>query len=166
MQSNNENTTRPYHPTEELADARSDAKELREAIDAGQRVLDGLESVVASLKSARNWGIWDMIGGGLISTMVKHSKIDDARASVERVQGALRRFQRELADVQAEADIAIEIGSFATFADYFFDGLVADWVVQSRIERSLENVLRLQGQVRRMVRELQTKLDLINHKGH
>lgn len=29
-----------------------------------------------------------------------------------------------------------------TFADYFFDGLIFDWVVQSKIVRSLEGAAR------------------------
>jgi hypothetical protein len=64
-----------------------------------------------------NWGTWDVIGGGLISTAVKHSRIDRARASAHQVQQLLRRFQRELGDVGATSDITIDIGSFATFAD-------------------------------------------------
>jgi DNA repair exonuclease SbcCD ATPase subunit len=102
---------------EVLADARSDVRELQEAIDAGKAVLTGVEAVIDSLKSAKNWGTWDMIGGGLISTAVKHSRIDRARASAHQVQQLLRRFQRELADVGGTSDITIDIGSFATFAD-------------------------------------------------
>jgi hypothetical protein len=56
------------------------------------------------------------------------------------VQDALGRFQRELADVEQTAQFIVEdIGQFETFADYFFDGLIIDWVVQSRIDRSLDN---------------------------
>mgnify|MGYP001559106142 CR=1 FL=1 len=37
-------------------------------------------------------------------------------------------------------NIDINIGSFETFADYFFDGLISDWVVQSGIHELLEGV--------------------------
>lgn len=136
--------------SEQLADAQSDLKELDEAINVGNETLDSLEKVLSSLKSASNWGTWDLLGGRMIATAIKHSRIDEARMSVHRVQQLLRRFQEELAEVEREPDIAIEIGSFATFADYFFDGLIADWVVQSRIESSLENVVRMEDRVRKI----------------
>lgn len=144
--------------SEELADARSDVRELQEAIDAGEAVLAGVDAVIDSLRSAKNWGTWDMIGGGLISTAVKHSRIDRARASAHQVQQLLRRFQRELADVGTTSDITIDIGSFATFADYFFDGLIVDWIVQSRIGNSLTSATELRDKVQTTVAHLKQSL--------
>jgi len=149
---------------EELADARSDVRELQEAIDAGKAVLTGVEAVIDSLKSAKNWGTWDMIGGGLISTAVKHSRIDRARASAHQVQQLLRRFQRELADVGATSDITIDIGSFATFADYFFDGLIVDWIVQSRIANSLMSATELRDKVQTTLGHLNQSLQQAQDK--
>lgn len=167
-EADDKNAERLVHLSEELADVQSDMRELQEAIDAGNAVLDGLESVTASLKSADNWGTWDVLGGGMIATAIKHSEIDGAKASAHRVQQLLRRFQRELADVgvSSSSDVAIEIGSFATFADYFFDGLIADWVVQSRIERSFENAAHMADQVRKTVRNLQRKLEEVQNKAN
>ena len=144
--------------SEALADTQSDIRELEEAIEAGKAVLAGLDGVVGSLRSAKNWGTFDMLGGGLIATAVKHSRIDRARESVHRVQQSLRAFQRELADVESRADIEIDIGSFATFADYFFDGLIIDWVVQSRIGQSLDSAVEAAERVRGVVRRLQGNL--------
>jgi hypothetical protein len=144
--------------SEALADTQSDIRELKEAIESGQAVLAGLDGVVGSLRSAKNWGTFDMIGGGLIATAVKHSHIDKARESVHQVQQSLRAFQRELADVDSRTGIEIDIGSFATFADYFFDGLIVDWVVQSRIGQSLDSAVEAAERVRGVVRRLQSNL--------
>jgi hypothetical protein len=100
-----------------------------------------------------------MIGGGALTTMVKHSRIDDARAAAHVVQQALRRFQRELADVDERTTIVAELGSFETFADYFFDGLIADWIVQSKIERSLAQSTDMRDRVRLAVRALRRRLE-------
>ena len=54
-------------------------KEKREAINAGNRALRSLREAQDNLNSAKNWGIWDMFGGGFISTMAKHSKMDCAK---------------------------------------------------------------------------------------
>jgi DNA repair exonuclease SbcCD ATPase subunit len=126
--------------SEQLGAAQSQLREVAEAISAGQAARQGISQVVADLQSAHGWGVWDLLGGDLLATAIKHSRIDDARQAVYAVQAALQRFQRELADVEQSAQFIIEdISTFETFADYFFDGLIADWVVQARIDRSLEN---------------------------
>lgn len=54
-------------------------REMKEAIDAGERALRTLRSAQEKLNSAGNWGIFDMLGGGLFSTIMKRSKMDDAK---------------------------------------------------------------------------------------
>ena len=122
--------------SEKLADLNSDRQELQEAIQAGQAALNSLQQVSSELGSAANWGTWDVLGGGMISTMVKHSKIDSAKEHAHHAQRQLRRFQEELADADQRLQVSLEIGGFSKFADFFFDGLIADWVVQSKIHEA------------------------------
>ncbi|HLO13546.1 MAG TPA: hypothetical protein VK206_01865, partial [Anaerolineales bacterium] len=65
--------------SEQVAQLKSEVNEITEAITAGKDVLAGLERVISSLEDAEGWGTWDLLGGGLISTAMKHSGIDDAR---------------------------------------------------------------------------------------
>jgi hypothetical protein len=149
----------------QLADAQADDKELQEAIAAGDAVLAGLKEMAGSLASASGWGVWDMLGGGFLTTMAKHSNIDDAREAAYRVQQLLRRYQRELADVTVRSsDLDIDVGSFATFADYFFDGLIVDWVVQSRLARAHESVAGAERQVRTTIRQLDRRLTQVRQR--
>ena len=157
-QGNDRNATKLIEFSEALADAHSDIRELKEAIEAGKAVSAGLEGVVGFLKSAQNWGTFDLVGGGLIATAVKHSKIDRARESIHHVQQLLRVFQRELADIDSRTHINLDISSFLTFADYFFDGLIVDWVVQSRIGRSLDSAVQPAERVGGIVQQLQINL--------
>ena len=59
-------------------------REMQEAVQAGERVLQTLYAARDKLGSARNWGIFDMLGGGFISDLVKHSKMNDASALMNR----------------------------------------------------------------------------------
>ena len=34
----------------------------------------------------------------------------------------------------------MEIGSFLSFADFFFDGPIADYLIQSEIQKTLEDI--------------------------
>ena len=113
-------------------------RERQEAIDAGERALDSLYGVQKELESAGNWGLLDMFGGGLFTTFVKHSKMGDAQWYMERAKRDLAAFSRELADVSETLNI--NSGDFLTFADYFFDGFLADMMVQSRIHDAQRQV--------------------------
>jgi hypothetical protein len=152
--------------SEELGELKANQKELQEAIEAGNHALLQLKKVQDSLGSAQGWGVWDILGGGLIATAIKHSRIDDARQHVHSAQQALHWFIRELKDVNPhlQTDITIDIGGFATFADYFFDGLIMDWIVQSRINESLNNVNNLVRGVSHTLRNLQQELHIVQNR--
>ena len=129
-------------------------KEKREAIDAGSRALRSLRAAQDNLNSAKNWGIWDMFGGGFISTMVKHSKMDQAKQNMEEARNDLRNFSRELNDVNMTCHLDIETGDFLSFADWFFDGFVVDWMVQDRINQASRQVEEAIGRVEGILRQL------------
>ena len=118
----------------------NDKKEIYEAIAAGERALSSLYAAQDKLKSARGWGVIDLFGGGLITDMVKHSKMNDASRYMEDAKFHLKAFQRELKDVNLSLDLRMEVGGFLSFADFFFDGLVADYLVQSKIASAREQV--------------------------
>lgn len=140
-----------------MSDIYNRQREIDEALRAGQEALNYLQQARAELQSAGNWGLFDMFGGGTISTFVKHSKMNKAEQLVQEARYALKRFQRELSDVDNVAEFHIETGDFLSFADYFFDGLIADWLVQSRIsdakkqvDTAIEKVNYVMGELRRL----------------
>lgn len=139
---------------EEIAARQSRKKELGEAIAAGREVLSCLEAADGSLGEAENLGTWDMLGGGAFTTMMKHNTLDEARDYVDQAQRALSRFRTELADVDLISRAQVSIGDFATFADYFFDGLFADMAVQEQIEQSRDSVIRAVDEVERVLDQL------------
>lgn len=141
--------------SEQIARATSEGNEIDEAIIAGNHVVAGLERVIESLENAEGWGTWDLLGGGLISTAIKHSRIDDARKDIQDVQAMMSRFKRELADVQKNVDLQIDIDEFTSFADFFFDGLIVDWIVQSKIADSLQRSKQAKDVIARAVKELE-----------
>ena len=111
----------------------SNIMEIREAIAAGERALSSLYVAQDKLKSARGWGIFDMFGGGFIADMIKHSKMQEASKSMEEAKYFMQRFQKELSDVNGNFDLQLNVGGFLSFADFFFDGFLADYLVQSKI---------------------------------
>jgi len=131
-------------------------KEIEEAINAGKQVVKHLDNATVSLNSAQGWGTWDLLGGGLVANIAKHSHIDDATSEVEKSQMALLHFRTELADVRISNNIGIEVGGFAKFADFFFDGLIADWNMQSKIHKSQDSVYDTKNQVQQALSKLES----------
>jgi hypothetical protein len=115
-------------------------REKREAVEAGYRALQSLNSAKAELNSAKNWGLIDLFGGGTITGLIKHSKMGNAQRYMEQAKYDLSRFGKELNDVNMACDLNIEVGGFLSFADFFFDGVVADWLVQDRINDARRQV--------------------------
>ena len=129
-------------------------KERQEAIRAGERALDSLKETEYYLGGARLWGIVDLFGGKGISGILKHSKIRTAARTMEQAKADLRAFQKELKDVRAIGGLNIDIGGFLTFADFFFDGIIADYLVQSKINNARKQVAEAIAQVEEILDSL------------
>jgi hypothetical protein len=115
-------------------------REKREAVEAGYRALQSLNNAKAELNSAKNWGLVDLFGGGTITGLIKYSKMNNAQRYMEQAKYDLSRFGKELNDVNMVCDLNLDVGGFLTFADFFFDGVVADWLVQDRINEARRQV--------------------------
>ncbi|MGN7472054.1 hypothetical protein [Brevibacillus sp. SAFN-007a] len=147
--------------SEREAELGAHEKELQEAVNAGKEAILQLRKAIDELDSASSWGTWDMLGGGMISTAMKHNRINEARESIHQAQKSLRRFERELQDVQRQSHIRIEIGEMLTFADFFFDTIITDWIVQDRISTSLRQAKEKRTKVESLLNDLQRELKAV-----
>lgn len=137
-------------------------KELREALEAGEDALQSLYAASAQLESTRNWGIVDLFGGGFITDMIKHSKMGKAEEYLSQARYHLRRFQKELQDITADDTICLQTGDFLSFADFFFDGVVADYLVQSRINETRRKVDEAIRRTEELTAKVRAKLSAQN----
>lgn len=142
----------------------SQKKELREASSAGNSALSTARQVLDSLGSAESWGTWDMLGGGLLADMAKHSHLDEAQGAIEHLQSQLRRFKTELADVTIHADMQVNVDGFLRFADYFFDGLFADWAVMDKISQSRSQVQSTKSQIESVLSRLDSMMSAVEQE--
>lgn len=122
-------------------------KEVSEARVAALRVLDSLDRIERQLMSAKNWGIVDLFGRGMLSGLIKHSKMDDAQRELRQVQRDLQILQKELRDINIHFHGEISMSGFHKFMDIVFDNVVSDWMTQSRINKSLQEVERVKDAV-------------------
>lgn len=120
---------------------------INEAIAASNRAMMNLERAQDQLERAGRWGMLDLLGGSLISSLCKHSRINDAQSAMEDAKRSLKSLKHAITEIEVPEGVEIEIGSFLTFADFFFDGLIADWMVQSRINEAKQQVEEAVGRV-------------------
>ena len=146
----------------------TEKKEISEAILSGEKALEGLRRAIDSLQNAQNWGTFDLVGGGFIATAIKHSKIDEAKSDIIEVQNNLNRFRRELSDtsLSSNENMIVEMDAFTGFADYFFDNLITDWIVQSKINQSLDACHKMQGNISILLERLRKSESETNAKYH
>ena len=130
-------------------------KEIDEAIAAGHEALAALRDAADSLDSAKRWGVVDVLGGGLLTSVVKHSRLGDANRALAKARAAIRRFTQELADVRELADLNANVSSWNAFFDIACDNVLADLLVQKEISDTVDRVDDAIDKVKEAVRRLE-----------
>lgn len=131
----------------------NETREILEAINAGNDALESMRSALKYLNSAGNWGIVDILGGGFLTNVIKHSKMGSAREYLEKANRDLERFSRELRDIPAEY-LQLDTGGFLSFADFVFDGFLADVLMQSKISEARDQLNRMIPRTEDTIRKL------------
>lgn len=134
----------------EMADLEGKRTELLEAIAAGETARATCRAVVAALDDAGEGTAWDMLG----SDASKRGHLDDAQELVNKLQAQLNKFRNEVTDVAVRENIHVSMGSFTRFADFFFDGLFAEWAVKEHIQSALEQAEQTLEQIEDILRNL------------
>lgn len=118
------------------------------------------------MNSARSWGIVDVIGGGLLSTLVKQSKISKANDCINKAKRDLESFSNELRNSYSLQGLNIDINDFISFADYFFDSFFVYWIMQDRIAESRrkidEAIYQVENKLYRIKNSLISDMVLLN----
>ncbi|MGR6319746.1 hypothetical protein Q2K19_27160 [Micromonospora soli] len=147
----------------ELAERRgrltAEHRELTEAVRAARNAESALHHLRELLSRASEWSTYDALGGGLVTSMVKHDILDEAADASARADRALATLRTELADLSgATPDTPGPVaGELTRFADIWLDNLLTDVVVLRRVERSLGEVVDALGEVAGLRRQLETR---------
>lgn len=134
-------------------------QELNEAIEAADEALYYLDKARQDLLSARNWGIFDIFGGGMIATFIKRNKMSKAKSYVIDARESLMKLKNELDDIDDVIEFDLDMDDFLSFADYFFDNsFFSDLMVQGRINNARSKILEAIDNVKLIKEELQEEL--------
>lgn len=76
-----------------LSFLKSQNQEIEEALTAGEQALHATEQILEHLEEAKSWGTIDMMGGGIISDVVKYDHLDQVQKQATTLQNSLRSFR-------------------------------------------------------------------------
>ncbi len=140
-----------------LGAARAEGAEVAQAREAGTRAAAALDAALLELGSAASWSAYDTwFGGGLVSSALKHERINAAGRRIEQAQQALADLARELADVPGATGLQSDLGISPTTRtfDVWFDNIFSDLSVRSSIKASLGRVEEARASVRDALQRL------------
>lgn len=130
-------------------------KELKEARSAADISIAKIDCGLSQLESASSWGIFDILGRGLFSSLVKRNKIGQANLSLEEISASLKSLNKELSDVDISLPDAIPDRLSDELFDLVFDNIFTDIRVQGEIK---ENLVALK-ELRYAIVEIREKVD-------
>ncbi len=137
-----------------LRDLEEDARQLKglqrevqEAKNAGNQVMDQIDRIENALRSASNWGMVDMFSDSFLSDVAKYSKMDEAQAELKNLNRLLQAYARELRDLNVHMNISADLGSGMRMADILFDNISTDSSARSRIDGIRRQVSQFRYQV-------------------
>jgi hypothetical protein len=145
--------------TEHVGRMDACAAQLVEVAETARALTSAREATRVAEKelgSAASWGTYDTwFGGGLLSSSIKHDRIDAANDAMGRVHATLASARKELADVSVEiaAPDLSEVGSNRTM-DVWFDNIFSDLGTQSRIQDGQADVQQLASELAGVDRRL------------
>lgn len=133
-------------------------KEIEEAESVGSSLLGAINSAQDSLESAKSWGVWDIVGGDMFSSIAKHNRLNDAEDSFMYISNLLQRFNKELGDVNLAS---LSFSSTTIAFDIFFDNIFTDFAVQDKINDALSDISYLSQRAEEVMHKLEQEKEVL-----
>ena len=115
-------------------------RKMEEALEVGNKTLESLHFAQIKLDSARSWVVLEGFGGSVLTSMMKNMKISDTQTYVEQAKQDILKFQVMLKSISLPEDVKRRCGVFISFATFFLDGTVDDYMVKSRVDSAQEQI--------------------------
>ena len=138
------------------------AKEIREideALIAGDKVKEAIEVVVADLEEAEYCAEMDLRSGKGVYDRAKYRRLNEAEGHIATLQIRMGSFRTELADVDIDTDINVDVGGICTeFAD-MFGNIFTEIKVLDKIQRLHNQAKNTRADIISAIFKLEQKRD-------
>lgn len=117
-------------------------------------ILNQLDQVDRDLGKAKNWGIFDLLGGGSLVSFLKHSKISDAEKRLDKVLRDMDRLSLDLNRISPNLSSKINAGKLNMAIDIFTDSTISDIYTQTKIGDGRKKVKKIRTTLEELYMEL------------
>jgi len=141
----------------EIRKQSSIRKEINEAIEAGNKVINELDQLKDSLEVIKHWGQSVLTYVGFKEKQYLKSMI----VHVRNVNISLDNFMDELNDVSLhyKIDYFQFIQRISRFLEHFYDGLISDWIINKKMQVSKNLVFETEEKIIRMIKMLNIDIE-------
>lgn len=132
--------------------------EIKEAIDEAINCDFTVNSALKYLNDASGLATWDVLGGGAVTSIMKHDAVNSAKKEIERLGYAITKLEKELSDINM-INISGNFNNIESsyLVDVFFDNIFTDISVSNKIDSSLGSVRNVKNKLDRCKEELYEK---------
>ncbi len=126
-------------------------QDKRKILDLSHRAQSDIEVALDAVKKAKRWGIFDTLGGGLVSSLMKRSKMKQVETHIDHIHQTLSELDHEL----ATADFTEFDQSMGRIAfDVYFDNIITDFRVLGEIDKAQRELESLQMKLHALDEEI------------
>ena len=111
----------------------SDKQQLLYCAD---KALCSLQKAQKKLYSAHNMGVFDIWGGGLLTSMAKHGDLNEANYYLKEAKQDLEVLKDQMGGV----DLQIDLGSGLEAIDIWLDNIFIDLTVQTQVHQAISQL--------------------------
>ncbi|MDE7326575.1 MAG: hypothetical protein K2N63_09895 [Lachnospiraceae bacterium] len=143
---------------EEVLALREETGQFRKVLQAAQSAYGIAGEIMWNLEKAEQSGRLDLYGGGLFAAMDKHGHLNAAQKKLENLRIQVEQFKGELVLASLPEELKIGVGGFMKFSDYFFDGLLSDYLVQRKIKEAAVPIMRFRRKMEEILQGMEARL--------
>lgn len=134
-------------------------KELQEAKDAANKVIEKIDRAMDSLDSAEFWGMWDIFGGDFFSSLKKRNKIEEANEYINDITDSVKVLDKELKDVDMVLPEEISNTMSDRTFDIWLDNILTDLRVQEEIKDAMEDLREFRNGIEDLLIRLDDEIE-------
>ena len=124
-----------------------------------------LQGIMDILRSSRNWGWADLLGGGPVTGALKRDRMEQARKALAGLDMILEYFRKKFREAPVVSRISYEEwGNDLFAADFLLDGFVIDALVQVDIVDCQAEMERLYEQTETICKSLRQRAESIRQQ--
>jgi len=138
-------------------------REINEAMEVAVRTEKLIVAARRELERVERFGYTEMYGAGSYSSYAKRRYIDKAIKNAVEINYTLNKLDKELSDIYSQY-VFLNIYKYQNFIDSFYDHLITDWVLVSKLSNAMNSLFTAENQIKRIMGTLNNDLDRSNSK--